>query len=65
MLMSLSDCLSLNASVGASACKSFHFGYRHVVEVAWDGVLESRCSYGKLKCFALCRLGEESVDEAS
>ena len=57
--------LSLNASVGITACKSLNFSSVYKVVVAVDGMLQSRSSHSKLKSLALSRLCQQTVNKTA
>ena len=48
-----------STSIATGKCLYLFYGYH--IEITRDGMLESRCGYSKLECFALCGFGEESV----
>ena len=57
--------LSLHTTVSISTSQRLHFINRHEVEIAINGVFQSRCSNSKLECLALCLLSEKAVDETA
>ncbi len=63
--MSSISSLTLYAAVGITTSQTLYFVNTYQVEVAIDGVLQSRSSNGKLQSLALSRLGQQTMNQTT
>ena len=63
--MSCISSLALYAAVGITTSQTLYFVNTYQVEVAIDGVLQSRSGNGKLQSLALSRLGQQTMNQTT